>query len=402
MEAVEILIERADGSSERRPLADGVYDIGRESGDIVLGDPNSSNGHASLHIKNGEVSVTDNQSTNGTFDFSGQRLSGAYVVSETQGVRIGNASIRVAPKVAAQRGGTHVMQAVPEFLPNAASPTVATSAATPTAKRPATVLKAPDQTPGILLVDGQQKSFSLEGVWRVAAAPAAGMSVQVELDASGSPAVIVATDPTALIREQGRQAMNLAQSGFAVAIERMGKVPFITAVILALGWFVVPAVSFGPVLSLTFWDLSNANLGEPFALLRGKGSVGLLGLLGLVAVFTPFAQLHKPHLRVLNLAPAAFLGLWLVRQTIGVGAAIIEAQQKQAQASRALEGLFGGAGGAGAKAEDDSLFDSLGGMFADMLWEQVSFGLGLWIVFIASAVLFAQMFTRVKAGQTVS
>lgn len=396
MEAVEILIQRADGSSERRSLVDGVYEIGRESGDILLGDPNVSNTHALLHVRGGQVSVTDNRSTNGTFDSAGQRLSGPYVISATQGVRLGNTSIRVAAKAAAGRGGTQLISAVPDAIPSVTAPTGA-PAVVPTIKRQATVLKAPDHAPGILFVDGQQKSFQLESVWRVAEAPRPGMSVEVELDVSGKPTAITAADPAALIREHGQKAMHLAQSGLGVAVERMGKVPFITALVLLLGWFIVPSVSFGQVLSYTFWDLTNANLQAPFELLQGKVSVGMFGILGLAAVFIPFAQLHKPHLRVLNAAPVAFLGVWFTRQLIGIGGSVNEAKRQQEQVSRTLNGFMGGGARTAVKpGDDESLFDSLGGMFGQLLWEQVSFGLGLWVVCIASIVLSAQVFTRAK------
>jgi hypothetical protein len=48
-----------------------------------------------------------------------------------------------------------------------------------------TVIKVPDATPGLLIVDGRQLPFSLEGRWRSPVAPAANMSVDVELDPTG-------------------------------------------------------------------------------------------------------------------------------------------------------------------------------------------------------------------------
>lgn len=44
-----------------------------------------------------------------------------------------------------------------------------------------TIIKTPDNSPGLLVVDGQQKSFLLPGIWRSPVAPSPNMAVEVEL-----------------------------------------------------------------------------------------------------------------------------------------------------------------------------------------------------------------------------
>ena len=43
-----------------------------------------------------------------------------------------------------------------------------------------TIIRTPDSSPGLLVVDGQQKSFTLEGAWKSPVAPALNMAVDVE------------------------------------------------------------------------------------------------------------------------------------------------------------------------------------------------------------------------------
>jgi len=55
------------------------------------------------------------------------------------------------------------------------------------------LLKAPDTTPGLLLVHGLQRSFALNGIWQsVKIAPAAGLNVEIEF---GDGATILAVRP---------------------------------------------------------------------------------------------------------------------------------------------------------------------------------------------------------------
>ncbi len=80
-------IQYVNKPPETRNIGARVTTIGREAGDIVLGDPQSSGRHAEIHFENGNVRVKDLGSTNGTF-FNGQR-SPEFALQAGQGFSIG-------------------------------------------------------------------------------------------------------------------------------------------------------------------------------------------------------------------------------------------------------------------------------------------------------------------------
>ncbi|GEM_PF-5867670 len=67
--------------------------IGRENGDIALGDGQVSGRHGELTLGNGRVSYRDVGSTNGSFDMSGQRIHSPVLMAEGDHVRLGGCSI---------------------------------------------------------------------------------------------------------------------------------------------------------------------------------------------------------------------------------------------------------------------------------------------------------------------
>jgi uncharacterized RDD family membrane protein YckC len=107
MSAVKIKIGYANGRVEERTLGEGMYRVGREAGDIILGDPNVSTAHAQIEVRQGRVVVTDLGSTNGTYDPSGQRIGAPIMMQPNQPIRMGACTLMLAPLVAG--GGTAVM-----------------------------------------------------------------------------------------------------------------------------------------------------------------------------------------------------------------------------------------------------------------------------------------------------
>jgi hypothetical protein len=93
MSTVTIRINHPDGKGEDRLLSPGSYRIGRESGDIVLRDPNVSANHARLEVGPGGVTIIDLGSSNGTLDASGRRLSGPYALERNAPVRLGGSTL---------------------------------------------------------------------------------------------------------------------------------------------------------------------------------------------------------------------------------------------------------------------------------------------------------------------
>jgi len=93
MSTVTIRINHPDGRGEDRVLSPGSYQIGRESGDIVLRDPNVSASHARLEVGPAGVTITDLGSSNGTLDESGRRLAGPCALVRNAPVRLGGSTL---------------------------------------------------------------------------------------------------------------------------------------------------------------------------------------------------------------------------------------------------------------------------------------------------------------------
>lgn len=108
----QIKIVYSDGRTEERILPPGTYLAGREQGDIVLRDPNTSGRHAQIDVQFGRVTITDLGSTNGTYDLQGQRLAGPCAMLPNQAIRLGTTTIMLVPPQMTA-AGTQVMQQIP-------------------------------------------------------------------------------------------------------------------------------------------------------------------------------------------------------------------------------------------------------------------------------------------------
>jgi hypothetical protein len=231
-----------------------------------------------------------------------------------------------------------------------------------------TIIKVPDATPGLLIVNGQQLPFSLEGRWRSPVAPATNMAVDVELDAAGAVASVAVVDAQQIARErleqfggvaqqQGKVAAEMARQGVGALAARMGTPPLVAAVAIWVAWFFLPAVSitfFTESRSFTFWEILGLNLQNPFNLI---GSHGLFGLLGLLAIAAPFARPFVSHRKApwLNALPLGFVVLAVARLVYDINRA---------------------AGNAGANRE-----------VGEFVRELISLGSGAYVLIIAGAFL---------------
>jgi hypothetical protein len=131
-----------DGRSEERSFPPGTWRIGREHGDLVLGDASVSSNHGELRIDPSGVTYADLGSSNGSFDLRQQRLTAPIVLAVGDGLKLGNTSVtlirrpvQTAPQPVAAVGhvpATVAMAAVPAPPPPpppAPAPLVARSAA---------------------------------------------------------------------------------------------------------------------------------------------------------------------------------------------------------------------------------------------------------------------------------
>lgn len=88
-----------------------------------------------------------------------------------------------------------------------------------------TIVKVPDATPGLVMISGQQKQFTLEGIWKSPVAPAANQTVDVDLSASGAVIAVTVVDVQQLAREQMKQLGGVAQERGKEAAERKHSAP---------------------------------------------------------------------------------------------------------------------------------------------------------------------------------
>src|SRR5579862_4176203 len=240
-----------------------------------------------------------------------------------------------------------------------------------------TIVKVPDATPGLLFVAGQQKSFTMEGVWKSPVAPAANQIVDVEMDGAGGIAGLTVVDAQQMSRERmgqmagvagekgkeaAKEAAKIAQQGVGALAARMGKVALGTVVVLWVVWFFVPSYSItllGAGQSFTFWDFLGIDMGG-FA--GPMVSHGFFSMLGILAIAAPFAApfIKDPRAKYLNALPLAYIIIAIISVRMSV--------------SRNL--------------------GPMGGSFSDL----VSMQIGLYILIAAGLVLAAQAVMKPSAA----
>ncbi|MGA9061879.1 MAG: hypothetical protein WB341_09470 [Terracidiphilus sp.] len=155
---------------------------------------------------------------------------------------------------------------------------------------------------GLLVAEGQQYPFTLDGIWKSETPPAVGNTVEVEFDAAGQIASIRAMTDAQLAKEKTDAALAAAKDkGVAIASDILAKVGapnLIALALLLIGWFFLSAVSIKTPLgsmSYTFWQvLGFVNAKNAFEVMlqasQGGFSSGIYGLLGFVAIVAPFVQ----------------------------------------------------------------------------------------------------------------
>jgi hypothetical protein len=206
------------------------------------------------------------------------------------------------------------------------------------------VLRDPYVRPGLLIVEGQQHQFFLEGVWRSDVPPKPGLVVDVEFNAQGEVSAINAVAESQIAREQAEMALAAAKKkGSALAstlVAKFGLSQLVAAGLLLFSWSFLTAVSvqlpFPGRLEFTFWQvLGYLNSGNLSQALDGHRSVGFgfYNVLSLVAICGPFLHHFWKDKRAAfgGLLPFTFmLVIWvLVRSNV------------QSSLSGPSDGLFG-------------------------------------------------------------
>jgi hypothetical protein len=181
------------------------------------------------------------------------------------------------------------------------------------------VLRDPCLGPGLLIVEGRQYPFLMEGIWRSDVPAKPGLVVNVDFDPEGNLNSITAVPQTQLNQEQaelaraatGTRSALLESFGLeAGAVARLG-----VNGLIALCWFFLTAVSIDlPVfgkLDFNFWQLLgflNSGASPQFSGTSGADP-GLLGLLAIIALAGPFLPIFWKDRRALfgGLLPLVFM-----------------------------------------------------------------------------------------------
>ncbi len=192
---------------------------------------------------------------------------------------------------------------------------------------------------GLLMVNGQQLPFRLEGLWLSPVAPKANMTVEVELDEAGALRAITAVEDTQLAKEEAQRAMTALRdkgfAGWAVLTAKVSKPVLVAVAALALGWFVFGVVGVQVYsdtrLSLSFHQLLGALGGrDAMSALQNTNSAGLgwhslLLIAALLAPVAPYLLTAVRHAYLGLFAPLATMLFVAVRIYAGLGSATNQA-----------------------------------------------------------------------------
>jgi len=182
------------------------------------------------------------------------------------------------------------------------------------------VLRDPNAGPGLLIVEGKQYQFSLEGVWRSEVPPKPGLAVDVEIDTAGNVAAVTAVPESQLAKEQAEAVLRTAGGQGKKIFDRMvaavGLPNLVAVLLLFISWTYLTAASmqvpFGGKMDFTFWQvlgfLNASNLLEVMER-NGHPSAGIYGFLAIVCLAAPFLCFvwkdKRAHLA--GIAPLAFM-----------------------------------------------------------------------------------------------
>lgn len=125
MPAIAIEIRYFDGRREERKFTQATITIGREGGDIVLGDPQSSARHGEIHLNPEGATYRDLNSTNGSYLETGERISGAQPLRTGMEIRVGRSAVfirEVQVQAALGPSGTVVIESPFASPPHGAGP----------------------------------------------------------------------------------------------------------------------------------------------------------------------------------------------------------------------------------------------------------------------------------------
>jgi hypothetical protein len=122
MTNIAIEVRRPYKETTTFSFQDGTYVIGRDEGDIVMGDSQVSGRHAEITVQNGSVVFKDLGSTNGSYLEGGARIEGPYTIPVNGVIRMGGSTLVLIKLEAPDAYGKTMLQpavAQPEPRPAA-------------------------------------------------------------------------------------------------------------------------------------------------------------------------------------------------------------------------------------------------------------------------------------------
>ncbi|NMV38563.1 hypothetical protein [Ralstonia insidiosa] len=201
--------------------------------------------------------------------------------------------------------------------------------------------------PGLIIVNGRQYPFTLEGVWRSNEAPAVNMTVDALFDDTGELTALVAVPDTQLAREKADDAVAVLKARGGQLAARVGTGTLVGTGLLAMAWFALNTVSVqltpGMKMGMSLWKLLgvlNAS-GDAMAALSGNGgSSGMYGVLAIVALAGPVASyfVRDAHAQLANCLPLLFL--------LGIALAFYLSISNSLSQAQGAAMAFGGSGAA--------------------------------------------------------
>ncbi|RMG99267.1 MAG: FHA domain-containing protein, partial [Deltaproteobacteria bacterium] len=137
MPSYTLLVQRVGRPDEEVTFDKPTIVIGREAGDLVMGDGQVSSRHAEISYRQGKLVFQDLGSTNGSFREDGQRIVGPIELAIGQSVRLGQCRITVRGIEGATAPGRTVVAGGPPRAPRGTMMMTPGQIPPPGARRPA-------------------------------------------------------------------------------------------------------------------------------------------------------------------------------------------------------------------------------------------------------------------------
>lgn len=258
------------------------------------------------------------------------------------------------------------------------------------------ILRDTNSGPGVLVIEGAHKTFTLEDHWKSEAPVKVGAVVDVELTENGDVASVHAIDETILVKEQAQKAIEIAgEQGKKIAalagthgkmyagvlVAKVGLPTLFAVSCLAISWIFLSAlniqISSNHKGALTFFDiLKIVNNSAGIDGFQGfeRMSSGLYGFLMLLVLLAPLApHFHEnKFLKLTYCLPLAFM----VAISIQIYWSIKSSMKEMGQTAS----MFGGNQ---ASAMAQQMMDSM----MEMTMRAISVGFGAYVAFATAVYL---------------